>query len=462
MCAIVGVYGNKEASRIASLALFAMQHRGHESTGISSSCKSENNQFNKIHTIKNRGYVRDVLNEEALKVLQGDMAIGHNRYSTAGDDSILDAQPIHAKYKLGEISIVHNGNLINKDEVREKLIESGAIFQTNMDTENIIHLIARSTKNKLHDRIIEALDSVKGAYNFIIQSRSKQFVIRDKHGIRPLSLGKLKSGGYIVASETCCFDLVEAEFIRDVRPGEMLIFRNADNCDNTEPESVQLYDGAEFRPCAFEYIYFARPDSMIDGKSVYATRENMGSVLAKNDKATNNNSPKYDMVIPVPDSGVPSALGYAKESGIPFELGIIRNHYVGRTFIEPTQEMRNIKVKMKLSPMRSLIDGKSIVVVDDSIVRGTTSKRIVKMLKDAGAKEVHFRVASPMIQHPCYYGIDTPTKEELINATRSKDEVRDYIEADSLEYLSIDDLKDSLGHDRNYSLVSFDGDYFVK
>ena len=458
MCAIVGVYGNKEASRIASLALFAMQHRGHESTGISSSCKSEDNQYNKIHTIKDRGYVRDVLDEDALKVLQGDMAIGHNRYSTAGGDSILDAQPIHAKYKLGEISIVHNGNLINKDEVRNKLIESGAIFQTNMDTENVIHLIARSSKDKLHDRIIEALESVKGAYNFIIQSRSKQFVIRDKHGIRPLSLGKLKSGGYIVASETCCFDLVDAEFVRDVRPGEMLIFRDSDKAD-AEPESIQLYEGAEFRPCAFEYIYFARPDSMIDNKSVYATRENMGKVLAKNDK---ENSPKYDMVIPVPDSGVPSALGYAKESGIPFELGIIRNHYVGRTFIEPTQEMRNIKVKMKLSPMRSLIEGKSIVVVDDSIVRGTTSKRIVKMLKDAGAAQVHFRVASPMIQFPCFYGIDTPTKEELINAMQSKDEVKDYIEADSLEYLSIDDLKNSIGTDRNYSLVSFDGDYFIQ
>jgi amidophosphoribosyltransferase len=435
-----------------------MQHRGHESTGISSSCKSEDNQYNKIHTIKDRGYVRDVLDEDALKVLQGDMAIGHNRYSTAGGDSILDAQPIHAKYKLGEISIVHNGNLINKDEVRNKLIESGAIFQTNMDTENVIHLIARSSKDKLHDRIIEALESVKGAYNFIIQSRSKQFVIRDKHGIRPLSLGKLKSGGYIVASETCCFDLVDAEFVRDVRPGEMLIFRDSDKAD-AEPESIQLYEGAEFRPCAFEYIYFARPDSMIDNKSVYATRENMGKILAKNDK---ENSPKYDMVIPVPDSGVPSALGYAKESGIPFELGIIRNHYVGRTFIEPTQEMRNIKVKMKLSPMRSLIEGKSIVVVDDSIVRGTTSKRIVKMLKDAGAAQVHFRVASPMIQFPCFYGIDTPTKEELINAMQSKDEVKDYIEADSLEYLSIDDLKNSIGTDRNYSLVSFDGDYFVQ
>lgn len=450
MCAIVGVYGNEQAARIASAALFAMQHRGHEATGISSACfKSK-----KIFTHKRMGYVRDVYDENAFTYLKGEMAIGHNRYSTAGQDSVSDAQPIQAGYKLGEISIVHNGNLVNKQEVRQQLIDEGAIFQTDMDTENLIHLIARSSKDRLRDRITEALQQVKGAYNFIIQSRSKQFVIRDKHGIRPLSLGKLKSGGWIVASETCAFDLVDAEFVRDVKPGEMLIFAEG----YAQPESIQLFNDGEFRPCAFEYIYFARPDSVIANKSVYKTRENMGKSLAKND---NGNNIKVDMVVPVPDSGVPAALGYAQESGIPYELGIIRNHYVGRTFIEPTQEMRNLKVKMKLNPMKALIEGKSLVVIDDSIVRGTTSKRIVKMLKEAGAAEVHFRVASPMIQHPCYYGIDTPTKEELINAKMSKEEVQEYIGADSLEYLSIDNLRDSLGRDSNYSLVSFDGDYFV-
>ena len=450
MCAIVGIYGNEDASKLASAALFAMQHRGHEATGISSggdNCK-------KIFTVKNRGFVRDVFNEDAFNILKGNMAIGHNRYSTAGSESTFDAQPIHAKYKLGEISIVHNGNLVNKNEVRQRLIDEGSIFQTGMDTENLIHLIAKSSANRLRDRIIKSLPKLKGAYNFIIQSRSKLFVIRDPHGIRPLSLGKLKSGGWIVASETCCFDLVDAQFVRDVKPGEMLIFSK----DFDEPESIMLDDTKEFRPCAFEYIYFARPDSDIDGKNVYATREAMGSILAKNDKDLLKN---IDMVIPVPDSGVPSALGYAKQSGIPFELGIIRNHYVGRTFIEPTQALRNMKVKMKLSPISSLIKGKNLVVIDDSIVRGTTSKRIVKMLKDAGAAEVHFRVASPMIQHPCFYGIDTPTKEELINAMKTKDEVKDYIEANSLEYLTIDNLKEALGKDRNYSLVSFDGDYFV-
>jgi amidophosphoribosyltransferase len=448
MCAIVGIYGNDNAARLASLALFAMQHRGQEATGISSSCDG------KIHTYKKRGLVSEVFKESALQILKGNMAIGHNRYSTAGGDSIFDSQPVSAKYKLGEIAIVHNGNLINKDEIRKDLIDKGAIFQTEMDTENLIHLIAKNTKDRLRDRIKEALEKTVGAYCFVIQSRSKQFVIRDRYGIRPLSLGKLKSGGYIVASETCAFDLVDATFVRDVKPGEMLIFSEK----TEEPESVQLFE-PEFRPCAFEYVYFARPDSVIDGKSVYRSREHMGRALAKNDV---DSTIKYDMVVPVPDSGVPAALGYAAQSGIPFEYGIIRNHYVGRTFIEPTQEMRNLKVRMKLSPMRSLIQGKTLLVIDDSIVRGTTSKRIVKMLKDAGAKEVHFRVASPEIKFPCYYGIDTPNKEELISNNMSKDEVKDYIEADSLEYLSVDDLVNAIGNDRNYALESFDGDYFVK
>ncbi len=447
MCAIVGIYGNDNAARLASLALFSMQHRGQEATGISSSCGG------KIYTKKDRGLVSEVFNNEALEYLKGNMAIGHNRYSTAGGDSILDAQPVFAKYKLGEISIVHNGNLINKDQVRNELIEQGAIFQTGMDTENLIHLIAKNTKDRLRDRIREALDKTIGAYCFIIQSRSKQFVIRDRYGIRPLSLGRLKSGGYIVASETCAFDLVDADFIRDVNPGEMLIFAEG----HDEPESIQLFE-PEYRPCAFEYVYFARPDSVINGKNVYRTREDMGKTLAKNDA---NNSIKADMVIPVPDSGVPAALGYAAQSGIPFEYGIIRNHYVGRTFIEPTQEMRNMKVKMKLSPMKSLIAGKSLLVIDDSVVRGTTSKRIVKMLKEAGAKEVHFRVASPEIKFPCYYGIDTPNQDELISHRMTKDEICEYIEADTLEYLSIDDLKNSIGNDTNYALESFDGDYFV-
>ena len=446
MCAIVGIYGNENAARLASLALFSMQHRGQEATGISA-CNG------KMVTIKKRGLVSDVFKDDVLKALVGNMAIGHNRYSTAGGDSLYDTQPVYAKYKLGEMSIVHNGNLINKDEVRKELIDNGAIFQSGMDTENLVHLIAKSSQEKLRDRIKEALTKTIGAFCFIVQSRSKHFVIRDRYGIRPLSLGKIKSGGYIVASETCAFELVDAEFIRDINPGEMLIFTDGES----EPESIQLFE-PEFRPCAFEYVYFARPDSVIDGKTVYSTREKMGKTLAQNDK---DSTIKYDMVIPIPDSGVPAALGYAEESGIPFKYGIIRNHYVGRTFIEPTQEMRSLKVKLKLSPMRSLIEGKSLLVIDDSIVRGTTSKRIVRMLKESGAKEVHFRVASPEIKFPCYYGIDTPDKEELISSSRTVEEVREYIGADSLKYLSIEELKNSIG-DRNYALESFDGDYFVE
>jgi len=445
MCAVVGVFGSCDAAKIAYYALFAMQHRGQEATGISTNTGEE------IHLVKRRGLVTEVFDEEAFKILKGDCAIGHNRYSTAGKQSLKDAQPIVARYDLGEISIVHNGNLINKDEIRNALIKDGAIFSTSMDTENLIHLIARSNKERLRDRITEAVAKVKGAYNFIIQSRSKMFVIRDKHGIRPLSLGKLPDGGYIVASETCAFDLVGAKFIRDVKPGEMLIFEKG-----KEIISWQLEE-PDYRPCAFEYIYFARPDSIIDGKSVYAVRQKMGAKLAQSMKDINAN-----MVIPVPDSGVAAALGYAKESGIPFEMAIVRNHYIGRTFIEPTQKLRDLKVKMKLSPMSSVIKGKDIVVIDDSLVRGTTSKKIVNMLREAGARKIHMAIAAPEIKYPCYYGIDTPTKEELLSSSKSVDEICSYIGADSLTFLSVDDLVDAIGKDRNYSLVSFTGEYFVK
>ena len=379
------------------------------------------------------------------------MAIGHNRYATAGKNSGRDAQPIAANYSLGQISIVHNGNLVNKDEVRDELIKDGAIFQTNMDTENIIHLIARNHSEHLQGRIIAALDKIKGAYCLLIQSRHKTFAIRDRWGVRPLSLGKLKDGGYIVASETCAFDLVGASFIRDIRPGEMIVFEHG----KSEFQSIQIYE-PDPRICAFEYIYFARPDSVIEGKSVYEVRKKMGEVLAKKSKI------KADFVVPVPDSGVPAALGYANESKIPFELAITRNHYVGRTFIEPSQEMRNLKVKLKLNPMSSVLNGKSIVVIDDSIVRGTTSKKVVDLLRHAGAKEIHFRVACPELKYPERYGIDTPSFEELISSKKNAEEVREYIGADSLEFLSIDELKESIGNERKYSLVSFDGDYFIK
>ena len=445
MCAIVGVFGNSDASRVAYYALFAMQHRGQEATGISTS------DGKTITTVKKRGLVTDVFDEQALIKLKGHMAVGHNRYSTAGKESTWDAQPVYAAYELGEISVVHNGNLVNKNEVRRSLIEQGSIFQSDMDTENIIHLIARSKQDRLKDRIIEALEVVKGAYCLCIQSRTKMFAIRDKYGVRPFSLGRLKDGGYIVSSETCAFDLVGATFVRDIKPGEMIIFEKG--CD--EYKSIQLFE-PDPHICAFEYIYFARPDSDIEGKNVYAVRKEMGKALAREQKVD------ADLVIPVPDSGVSAALGYAEESGIPFEMGIVRNHYVGRTFIEPTQERRDMKVKLKLSPIRSLLKGKRIVVIDDSIVRGTTAKRIIRILKEAGASEVHMRIASPTIEHPCKYGIDTPSYKELISANYSIEEIRDYIESDSLDFLSIAALKKSLGDDTNYSLVSFDGNYFIK
>jgi len=443
MCAIVGVFGAKKASTVAYYSLFSMQHRGQEATGISTS------NGEKIKLYKKRGMVSDVFSQNTLDSMEGGCAVGHNRYSTAGSESAGDAQPVFAKYKLGEISVVHNGNLVNKLEVRNELIDNGAIFQTDMDTENIIHLIAKSQKNSLEDRIKDMLTKIEGAYCLAIQSRSKMFVIRDRFGIRPLSLGKLKDGGYIVASETCAFDLVGADFVRDVKPGEMLIFE-----EGKEPASQMIFK-SDYHPCAFEYIYFARPDSIIDGKNVYEMRLEMGKRLALETPCD------VDLILPVPDSGVAAAKGYADGLGIPFEMGIVRNHYVGRTFIEPTQEIRDLKVKLKLSPVKHLIKGKRVAIIDDSLVRGTTSKQIVRMLKEAGAKEVHMRIAAPEIKFPCRYGIDTPTKDELISTKYTPEDIASNMGADSLGFLSIEGLKESLGEDREYSLVSFDGKYFA-
>jgi len=445
-CAVVGIFGHEEASKLAYFSLHALQHRGQEAAGISSA------DGTKLHTIKKRGLVMRVFDEKKLETLKGNSAIGHTRYSTAGDDSILDAQPVFARYDLGEMAIVHNGNLTNAEEVRTKLIKRGAIFQTFMDTENLIHLIAKSEKDKLLDRIIDAVGKIEGAFSLVFLSRTKMFAMRDRHGFRPLSLGKLPNGGYIVASETCAFDLVGATFIRDVKPGELLIFE-----ENSEPISMQLFESTP-KHCIFEYVYFARPDSSIFGQSVYQTRKEMGKELAKISPV------KADIVIPVPDGGVPSAIGYAQESGIPYEMGIMRNHYIGRTFIEPTQEMRDLKVKMKLSPMTDIIKGKKVVVVDDSIVRGTTSKRIIRMLKEAGASEVHMRISSPPTTDPCFYGVDTPDKDKLIAANMSTQEICDFIEADSLAYLDETSLLRSVNsnlEEEKYCTACFTGKYIV-
>ncbi len=441
-CAVVGIFDHEEASKLAYFSLHSLQHRGQEAAGISSA------DGRKLHTIKKRGLVMRVFDEEKLRTLSGSAAIGHTRYSTAGDDSILDAQPVFARYDLGEMAIVHNGNLTNAEEVRNALIKKGAIFQTFMDTENLIHLIAKSEKEKLLDRIIDALQRIEGAFSLVFLSRTKMFAMRDRHGFRPLSLGKLPNGGYIVASETCAFDLVGAEFIRDVQPGELLVFSQG-----KEPKSIKVFEPTP-KHCIFEYVYFARPDSSVFGQSVYQARKKMGEELAKLAPV------EADVVIPVPDGGVPAAIGYAQESGIPYEMGIMRNHYIGRTFIEPTQEMRDLKVRMKLSPMTEIIKGKRVIVIDDSIVRGTTSKRIVRMLKEAGASEVHMRVSSPPTTDPCYYGVDTPNKEKLIAANMSNDEICSYIEADSLAYLDeVSLLRSVHAKDDEYCTACFTGKY---
>jgi amidophosphoribosyltransferase len=441
-CAVVGLFGAANAAKLAYLGLYAMQHRGQESTGISVS------DGKKIATIKDRGLVSHVFNDSVLSRLPGENAVGHNRYSTAGEDSILDAQPVFARYDLGEMAIAHNGNFPNAQTVRQKLIDEGAIFQSSMDTENLIHLIARSQKGKLQDRILDALAQVDGAYSLLFLSRTKLFAARDPHGFRPLSIARLPDGGYMIASESCAFDLVGAETIREIDPGEMVILQRG-----SEPISIRF---AEPKPkhCVFEHVYFARPDSFLFGRSVYAVRKELGRLLYKERPV------EADMVIPVPDSSIPHAIGYSQESGLPFELGIIRNHYVGRTFIEPIQEVRDLKVKKKLSPIKELIKGKRLVIVDDSIVRGTTSKKIIQMLRDGGAKEVHMRIASPPVAFPCYYGIDTPHQEELIRHRMNVEEMERYLGADSLSFLSIDSLYRAADCSDQFCLACFDGNYF--
>ncbi|TLD96071.1 amidophosphoribosyltransferase [Helicobacter jaachi] len=435
-CAVVGVYNVDKASVLSYYSLFAMQHRGQEASGISAS------NGTKITTIKSTGLVTKIFTQKRLDKLTGRSSIGHNRYSTAGEDSINDAQPIFARYDLGEMAIAHNGNLTNAKEVREMLIKEGAIFQSHLDTENLIHLIARSKKQSLTDRIIDALQHVDGAYCFIFLSRTKMFAIRDRYGLRPLSLGKIYNDdgsiGYVVASESCAFDLVGAEFVREIKAGEMLIFDGAYAMQDSQPKSIQVFEPNP-HPCVFEHVYFARPDSNVFGYNVYKARKQMGIELAKEHKI------KADMVIPVPDSGVAAAIGYSKQSGIDFELGLIRNHYVGRTFIEPTQQERELKVRLKLNPIRELIADREIIVIDDSVVRGTTSKQIIKILRQAGAKKIHLLISSPPTISPCFYGVDTPHKEQLICANKTIEEVRKYIGADSLGFLSIKGLVKSIG-----------------
>jgi amidophosphoribosyltransferase len=445
-CGIFGIYGNENAAYYTYLGLYALQHRGQESAGIAVTDGS------RITYYRDFGLVSSVFKSDSLKKLTGHVAIGHNRYSTSGaSDSPDNIQPIVVSYKYGQLAIAHNGNLVNALELREKLEEEGSIFRGTTDSEVIVHLIVKSRKKKFLEKLLDALSKLKGAYSLLVMTNKKLIAARDPWGFRPLCMGEL-NGSPVFASETCAFDLIGAKYIRDVEPGEIVVVEKG------KVSSLRLPGSEKCRKsqCIFEFIYFARPDSRIFGKSVYEVRKEFGRILAREYPV------EADLVIPVPDSGVVPALGYSQESGIPFEMGLIRNHYVGRTFIKPEQKMRDIGVKVKLNPIPELLKGKRIVVVDDSIVRGTTSKKIIRMLREAGAKEVHMRISSPPTKWPCYFGIDTPTKDQLIASSYSVEEICKFIEADSLGYLSLEGMiKAAGGNPEEFCTACFDGKYPV-
>jgi amidophosphoribosyltransferase len=427
-CGVFGVFGHPEAANLTYLGLYALQHRGQESAGIVSS------DGNELYLHRSMGEVEEIFQPSVLAKLPGNLAIGHTRYSTAGDKALLNAQPIMIDCNKGKVALGHNGNLTNAAEWRRKLEHRGSIFQTNSDTEVIVHLIARSQARNLSGALGDALNQVEGAYSLLVLTQDELYAVRDPRGFRPLVLGRLpatETAGetWLVASETCAFDLLNAQYVREVEPGEMVrISKSGIESIRFAPEKLQQH-------CVFEHVYFARPDSIIFGRSVNESREELGRLLAKEHPAD------ADIVVPVPDSGVPAAVGYALESKIPFRMGLIRNHYIGRTFIEPSQAIRNFGVKLKLNPVRGLIEGKRVVLVDDSIVRGTTSRKIVRMVREAGAKEVHVRISCPPTISPCYYGVDTPTREELIASSNSPEEIRKFLGADSLGYISLPGLR---------------------
>ncbi|HIE42164.1 MAG TPA: amidophosphoribosyltransferase [Nitrospinaceae bacterium] len=442
-CGVVGVYGHPEAANLVYLGLYALQHRGQESAGIVASDHS------KMHIELGMGLVADVFNTERILKLPGPLAIGHNRYSTAGKSELVNAQPCMINYSAGSLALAHNGNLVNAQTIRKELGTKGAIFQSTNDSEVIVHLMAKSKAETFVDRAAEALRQVSGAYSLVLMTEKELLAARDPQGFRPLCLGKL-DGAYIIASETCVMDLIEAEFIREVEPGELILI------NDQGVHSFFPFKKAEPKHCVFEHIYFARPDSYIFGEHVYSARKNMGRAMAQESPVD------VDLIVPVPDSGVVSAMGFSEESGIPFEMGLIRNHYVGRTFIEPQSQIRHFGVKLKLNAVKTVIQGKRIAIIDDSIVRGTTSRKIVKMLRDAGAKEVHIRISAPPILHPCFYGIDTPTKEELIAHKYNLEETRQYLAADSLAYLSIEKMLNVLENGKKkFCSACFDGNYPV-
>jgi amidophosphoribosyltransferase len=445
-CGVAAIYAHPEAARQVYLMLYALQHRGQESAGIATA------DGHHLSNIKGMGLVADIFTEEVLQKLPGNLAIGHTRYSTTGDSALLNAQPIRVESTKGLIAIAHNGNLVNLGNIRAKLEREGAFFQTTSDSEIIVQLIAHSQATTLVDAIADSLSQVDGAFSVVMMTRDRIFAARDPRGFRPLSMGRIvgEDGApdvFVFASETCAFDLLRAEYVRDVEPGELVM---------VSPDGVtsrKYATGVPQTSCIFEHVYFARPDSRIFGRWVQESREKMGRQLAR------ESGVPADLVVPVPDSGVTAALGYAAESGIPFNFGLIRNHYVGRTFIEPEQRVRDFGVKLKLNPVRNLLAGKRIVLVDDSIIRGTTSRKIIRMVRAAGAKEVHLRISCPPTTSPCFYGVDTPRKKDLIAANNTIDEIRSFIEADSLAYLSLDGLLEACGGKPMFCTACYTGNY---
>lgn len=441
-CGVMGVYLNNrnDAARFAYYGLYALQHRGQESAGITV------NKEGILNSVKGMGLVAEVFTEKGLDELIGPIAIGHVRYSTAGDKDVSNCQPLVAKYKHGSIALAHNGNLTNSESIREMLEDDGVIFQSTTDSESILNLIARHYNRGIETAIRNTMSLVKGAYAIVLTTKNSLIGIRDPHGLRPLCLGKCKDG-YILASESCALDVVDAEFVRDVAPGEMIII------DETGLRSIEPTNWCQKKLCVFELIYLARPDSVIDGNSVYQFRQTAGKILSRECKV------EADMVMPVPDSGVASAIGFSNASGIPYMEGLVKNRYIGRTFIQPTQEMRENAVKIKLNPLKQNLEGKRVIMIDDSIVRGTTCKRIVEQVRKAGAKEVHVCITSPPVQYSCYFGIDTPCRELLIGANMTVDEIKEYIGADSLTYLSLDGLKEACEGGVDFCKACFNGNY---
>ncbi|MCX5798213.1 MAG: amidophosphoribosyltransferase [Proteobacteria bacterium] len=441
MCGIFGIFNHKHASNITYLGLHALQHRGQESAGIAST------DGYGMQSHREMGLVSDIFNEEVLKRLKGHSAIGHVRYSTAGSSNLGNAQPLVVEYSKGNIAIAHNGNLTNAKVIKDELENYGSIFQSSTDTEAIIHLIALSHENTTLDRLISALRRVEGSYSLVVLTDKELIAVRDSYGFRPLVLGKLKDS-FVISSETCAFDLIEARYLREIKPGEIL-YINKDGIKTFRP-----FKKMSPKFCIFEYIYFARPDSYMFGRTVYSVRKALGKELAKDTHVD------ADMVIPIPDSGIGAAIGYAQEAGIPFELGLIRNHYVGRTFIEPEESIRHFGVKLKLNAIHDIVKGKKIVVVDDSVVRATTGRKIIKMLRQYGAKEIHFSVSSPPTMFPCFYGIDTPSRRELIASSHNVEEINTHMTSDTLEYLTIDGMKRALGNgEYTYCDACFSGTY---